>query len=103
MAVAGAYLITQQVTVASGGWMLWGASAFGLSLLPLLAGIGLLFFDARSVAGWLLLAAGAVILFAGILMHLDIYFRPTSLYNTLVMLGLLAGGLGLLASALRER
>lgn len=103
MAVAGGYLITQQVTVASGGWMLWGFNAFGLSLLPLLLGIGLLFFDARSVAGWLLLAAGAVILFAGILMHLDIYFRPTSLYNTLVMLGLLAGGLGLLASSLRER
>lgn len=103
MAVAGGYLITQQVTVASGGWMLWGFNAFGLSLLPLLLGIGLLFFDARSVAGWLLLAAGAVILLAGILMHLDIDFRPTSLYNTLVMLGLLAGGLGLLASSLRER
>lgn len=103
MAVAGAYLLTQQVTVTSGGWMLWGFNAFGLSLLPLLVGIALLFFDARSRVGWLLLAAGAVIVLAGILVHLDIYFRPTSLYNTLVMLGLLAGGLGLLASSLKER
>ena len=103
MAVAGAYLLTQQVTVTSGGWMLWGFNAFGLSLLPLLVGIALLFFDARSWVGWLLLAAGAVIVLAGILVHLDIYFRPTSLYNTLVMLGLLAGGLGLLASSLKER
>ena len=27
-------------------------------------------------------------------MNMDIYFRPTTLFNTLMMLGLLFGGLG---------
>jgi hypothetical protein len=34
-------------------------------------------------------------------MNMDIYFRQTSLFNTLMMLGLLFGGLGLLARSLR--
>jgi uncharacterized protein len=101
MAVAGGWLLVNQVTVSSGGWALGGFNSFGLSLLPFIAGTGLLFFNGRSLLGWLLLIAGLVIIGAGILANLNIYFRPTSLYNTLVMLALLAGGLGLMARSLR--
>jgi hypothetical protein len=101
MSAAGAYLLTQRVTVTSGYWTLWGYNAFGLSLLPLLFGIGLLFFNGRSIAGWLLTFVGVVIIFVGIIANLGVYFQPTSLFNTLVMLVLLAGGIGLVARALR--
>ena len=101
MAVAGGYLLTNQVTVTSGFWQLWGYNTFGLSLLPLLVGVGILFFNGRSAWGWLLAVAGAVIILVGVLVHLQIFFRPTSLFNTLVMLGLLAAGLGLIARSLR--
>jgi hypothetical protein len=101
MTVASAYLITDQVMVTSGYWRFGGYNAFGLSLLPLLLGIGLLFFNGRSLVGWFLTGAGAVIIFVGILTHLEIYFRPTSLFNTLLMLALLVGGLGLVARSLR--
>ncbi|HEX2033695.1 MAG TPA: hypothetical protein VHS99_05900 [Chloroflexota bacterium] len=101
MAVAGAYLLADRVTITSGYWRLWGYNAFGLSLVPFLVGIALLFFNGKSIVGWLLVFAGAVIIFAGILTNLDIYFAPTSLYNTLLMLGLLAGGLGLMARSFR--
>ena len=101
MAVAGGWLLTNQVTVTSGGWTWWGYNAFGLSLLPLIVGIGILFFNGTSMLGWLLSIAGAVIIFIGILTHLDIYFRPTSLFNTILMLVLLAGGIGLVARSLR--
>lgn len=53
--------------------------------------------------GWVLTVAGAVIIFVGILTNLDIYFRPTSLFNTLMMLVLLLGGIGLIARSLRAR
>jgi hypothetical protein len=102
MAAAGGYLLTQQVTVTSGYWYVWGHNAFGLSLLPLLFGVALLFFNGRSVLGWILLVAGAAILLAGILMNLQIYFQSTSLFNTLMMLVLLFGGLGLIARSLRS-
>lgn len=101
MAVVGGWLLTNQVMVQSAPWTLWGYNAFGLSLLPLLVGVGLLFFNGRSLAGWGLLGAGVLIIGAGVLSNLQIYFRPTSLFNTLVMLGLLAGGLGLVARSLR--
>lgn len=101
MAAGGAYLLANQVTVTSGFWSLWGYNAFGLTLMPLLIGLGLLFYDGRSTAGKLLTVAGAVILFLGILTNLQIYFRPTSLFNTLLTLTLLAGGLGLIARSFR--
>jgi hypothetical protein len=100
MTITGAYLITKQVVVASHSWSLWGYDAFGLSLLPLIFGIGILFFNGKSIAGWFLLFAGVIILFAGILMNLHIYVQPTSLFNTIVMIVLLAGGIGLIARAL---
>ena len=102
MSVAGAYLLTQRVTVTSGYWTLWGYNAFGLSLLPLLFGVGLLFFNGKSVAGWLLTFVGVVIIFVGIIANLGVYFQQTSLFNTLMMLVLLAGGIGLVARSLRS-
>jgi hypothetical protein len=102
MAAGGGYLLTQQVTVTSGYWTFGGHNAFGLTLLPLLCGVGLLFFNGRSILGWLLLIAGSAVLLAGILMNLQIYFQNTSLFNTLVMLVLLFGGLGLIARSLRS-
>ena len=103
-AVAGGWLLTNQVSVSSGGgWMLYGYNGFGLSLIPFIFGTGLIFFNGKSIAGWLLLAAGLVIVFVGILANLNIYFRPTSLFNTLLMLALLAGGIGAMAAALRSK
>ena len=101
MAVAGGYLLTNQVTVTSGYWRLWGYNAFGLTPLPFVVGVAFLFFDGRSVIGWVLTIAGAVILFVGIIANLEIYFRATSLFNTLLMLVLLLGGIGLVARSVR--
>ena len=103
MVVAGGYLLLTRVTVTSGLWMLWGYNAFGLSLVPLLVGIGILFFDGRSLIGWALTAAGALIILVGLIANLQVYFRPTSLFDTLLILGLLAGGLGLVARSLRAQ
>ena len=101
LAIAGGYLIMNQVQVTSGYWHWWGANTFGLTLLPLVIGIGLLFFNGKSIAGWLLAGGGAVIIFVGILSNLQIYFQQTSLFSALVMLILLVGGLGLIARAIR--
>lgn len=100
MAIAGAYLLTQQVTVTSGYWTLWGYNTFGLSLLPLIFGIGILFFNGKSILGWILLFAGIIVIATGILMNLQVYFQPTSLFNTIIMLVLLAGGIGLVAKGI---
>ncbi len=103
MLVAGAYWLLTQVTVTSGFWTFYGYNAFGISLVPLLIGVLLLFYNGKGILGWLLVLAGLVIVGAGILANLNIYFHPTSLFNTLIMLVLLVGGLGLIARSLLPR
>ena len=103
LAVVGGWLLMNQVTVTSGMWSLWGYNSFGLSLLPFVAGVALLFFNGRSMSGWLLAIAGLAIVLAGVIANLQIYFRPTSLFNTLLMLVLLFGGIGLIARSLRSQ
>lgn len=102
MAAAGGYLILNQVTVTTSYWQIGPYGGFGLSLLPLLVGVAFLFYNGKSIVGWLLTVAGAAIILASVLMHMDIYFRQTTLFNTIVMLVLLFGGLGLIARSLRS-
>jgi uncharacterized protein len=101
MVLAGGYLLLTRVSVVSGGWFFYGYNAFGLTLFPLLIGIGVLFYNGRSILGWLLTAGGLLIILVGIVANLHIYFQPTSLFDTLMMLGLLAAGLGVVARSLR--
>lgn len=105
---AGAYLLLTHVQVVSHPWTgFWafagsGQGTFGITLIPLCVGIAILFFNGRSVIGWLVTGAGATFIIVGIIAHLDIFFRPKSLFDTIVMLTLLFGGLGLLARAFRD-
>jgi hypothetical protein len=102
MAAVGAYLLLHQVTVTGGYWSFglggYGKS-FGLTLIPLLFGVGILFYDGRSFAGRVLTAIGALLIVTGVIANIDIQMRETSLFNLLVMLALLFGGIGLCVRA----
>ena len=102
MAVVGVYLLLNQVQVTTSFWSFGRFGGFGPTLLPLLVGVAFLFYNGKSLVGWLLTGLGLAIILAGILMNMDIYFRQTTLFNTIVMLGLLFGGLGILARSLRS-
>jgi len=101
MTCVGGYLISNQVSVVGSYWTFWGGNTFGITLIPMLFGVGILFWNGRSTIGWLLTVAGALFILAGILANMHIYFQPTSLFNTMVMLVLLVGGLGLIARSVR--
>jgi hypothetical protein len=101
LTVAGAYWLTQQVEVSSAMWTIYGYNSFGLSLVPFLLGMVILFANGKSFWGHALVFIGVIIILAGILMNLRIYFQPTSLFNTLLMLGMLAAGIGLVIKSLR--
>jgi hypothetical protein len=102
MAVVGAYLVLNQVQVTTSFWSFGRYGGFGPTLLPLLVGVAFLFYNGKSVVGWVLTGLGIAIILAGILMNMDIYLRQTTLFNTIVMLVLLFGGLGLIARSLRS-
>ncbi len=100
MACVGGYLISNQVSVVGSYWNFYGANTFGITLIPMLIGVALLFWNGRSVLGWLVMAGGALFILAGVIANMHIYFQPTTLLNTLVMLVLLVGGLALIARSL---
>jgi hypothetical protein len=99
MTCIGGYLIANQVKVVGSYWSFYGGNTFGITLLPMLFGIGILFWNGRSIIGWLLTVAGALFIFAGVIANLHIFFAPASLFATMVMLVLLVGGIGLIARA----
>ncbi|HTM52051.1 MAG TPA: hypothetical protein VL285_25325 [Bryobacteraceae bacterium] len=103
MACVGGYLLSNQVSVVGSYWNFYGTSTFGITLIPMLIGVGILFFNGSSVTGKLLTGAGALFILAGVIANLHIYFQPTTLFNTLVMLVLLVGGLGLIARSIRPQ
>ena len=101
MLVVGGYLLFHQVDIHGGYWRFsflggGGGSSFGITLLPLLFGIGILFGNGKSLVGKLLTAGGFLVIIVGIIVNLDIHFRQTSLLNTLIMLTCLVGGIGLI-------
>jgi len=97
MTCIGGYLLTNQVTVVGSYWSFYGANAFGITLIPMLLGVGLLLWNGRSIIGWLLTIGGALFILSGVIANMHIYFQPASLFHTLVMLRLLVAGLGLIA------
>jgi hypothetical protein len=102
MLVGGLYLLMRNVIV--GGGMSFGYSFYsgwgmdltsGYALIPLLAGIGLIFYGRTVLGGLVTLASAAALLF-GIIASLRISLRYMDLFDLLVILTLIAGGLGLL-------
>lgn len=102
LAGIGTYLFLDRVQVHTSFWRFaGGTSAFGVILIPLLFGIGVLFVNGRSKLGWALTIGGLGAIVVGVIGNLDIYFQRTSLVTTLVMLGMLAAGVGLIVRSLR--
>ena len=113
MACAGGYLLLDNIVVSHGfslGYALYrvplgGGGGVGITggglLIPFMFGVGWIFYDAKSVWGWILAAGalGAIVL--GVLMSLNITIRTMSLLDLIIILVLLVGGLGLFARSLR--
>jgi hypothetical protein len=103
MTIAGGYLLLNQITVRTGFWHLWGYNAAGFTFIPFLIGVGLLFANGSSRLGWLLTLGSVIALLAGVIANLDVYFTQLSLWSTLIIFVLLAGGIGLVVRSLREQ
>jgi hypothetical protein len=102
MSCVGGYLLANQVSIVGSYWSFWGTNSFGVTLIPFLFGVAILFFKGKSVIGWFWTVAGALFILAGVIANMHIYFQRTSLFNTLLMLILLVGGVALIARSVQE-
>jgi hypothetical protein len=101
MSCIGVYLLFNQVSVVGSYWNFWGTNTFGITLIPLLFGVGMLFWKGRSAIGWLLTIAGALFVIGGVLANMQIYLQRTSLFNMLIILILVVGGIALIARSVQ--
>lgn len=96
---AGLFLLTQQTDVTM-VWYTWRINsiniASGLILIPFIIGIIILFYNPKSLFGKILTIIGIIIIVATIIMSINIVFRKTTLYNLIIMIGLMAAGAGFL-------
>ena len=102
---AGFFMVTHNTVLYSGFTLanfIGFTPPFGVVLLPLLIGIGVLFYDDKSLIGWGLSAFGIMIIILGIIMGLRIVFSPVSLFEGILMFGMLFAGAGLLFRVLRR-
>jgi hypothetical protein len=98
--VLGVFLITQNTIVRS-GINLSGVTGgynppLGILLLPVLIGIVMLFAMKKQIWGWILIGFGIATILLGLLMGLEVTFKPTSLYVTILMFACTAVGVGLM-------
>src|SRR5580693_9556866 len=75
MACLGGYFLANQVSVVGSYWSFYGANTFGITLVPMLLGVGILFWNGRSLVGWIVTAAGALFILGGVIANMSIYFR----------------------------
>ena len=102
MLVVGLFLIFNNITVSSS----WGMGGYFFSLgsfnvpngaimLPILIGIGMLFFMRKRIYGWIVLSIGVVFVLLSVIMSTRITWLPTRAYIFIIMFGLVAAGGGL--------
>lgn len=112
MMCGGFYLLLNAIAVRSTfglGMGLYGFSAYGarftitsgMVMVPFMFGIGLIFFDARRIWGWLLAGGSLVALIFGVIASVQFSFRAMSAFDLIVILVLAVGGLGLFLRSLR--
>jgi hypothetical protein len=80
-----------------------GASVTGgMLLVPLLIGIGIVFYNTSSLLGWALAGGALAALVIGVIVNTHLSMRSMSLFDLLTIFVLAFGGLGLFVRGYRE-
>lgn len=74
----------------------------GYVMIPLIFGIGMIFYNASNLLGWIIFGASLIILIFGVITSTQFVLRRMTAFELIVILTLLVGGLGLFLSALRN-
>jgi hypothetical protein len=112
MMCGGFYMLLNAITVTSSfglgarlySFNLFG-SGFGITggtvMIPFIFGIGLIFYNAKNIFGWLLSIGSITALIFGVISTLRFSLRSMSSFDLIVILILSIGGLGLFLRSLK--
>lgn len=108
MMIGGGYLFFDAVRVTQHfhmGYALYSLGNFklttGLTLVPLIFGVGIIFFNAKNPMGWILTGASLTMIVFGVIASIQFRIRNMSAFELIMILTLLMGGIGLFFSSLK--
>ena len=110
MMCGGFYLLLNAITVSSNFGLssrLFGfGNNFGVTggmiMIPFIFGIGLVFFNAKNILGWLLTLGSITALIFGVISSVRFNLRTMTTFELIVILVLAVGGLGLFLRSLKK-
>ena len=107
MMIGGCYLLLNGIVVRPGlGGRIFGVGGMpvtsGMILIPLMFGIGLIFYNAKNRIGWIIAGGSLIALVFGVIANTTVQFARLSIFDLLVIFVLLVGGLGLFLRSLRK-
>ncbi len=109
MMVVGGYLFFQNIQVSLGfgfGYQYFSAWGVGITsgyvVFPFLFGIGMIFYNASNILGWILAIGSLAMLAFGVIAQTRFHLHNMSAFELLTILVLLVGGIGLFLSSLRS-
>lgn len=102
----GLFILSKRVMVGS-SWYVWRIGGFDLSsgmvTVPLIIGIIWQFYNPKSMIPKIIMTLGAVFIVATIIMSVRINFVTTSMFDYILMFGMMAAGSGLLIKTLFKK
>lgn len=102
--ISGMFFLFSKAVVHSGfnGWSVIGGInvSTGLIVIPLMLGIIWLVNNPKSILARLITIAGSIFIVGSIIINIRITFTTTSMFDYLVMMLLIAGGVGLLLKSI---
>lgn len=112
MMCGGFYMLLNAIQVSSSfgmGMRLYGFSAMGgqynitsgMVMIPFMFGVALIFYNGRSILGWLLSIGSITGLIFGVISSIRFSFRSMTSFDLIVILVLAMGGLGLFLRSLK--
>ena len=103
---AGLFMLSKRVMVHS-SWYVWQIGGFDLSsgtvTIPLIIGIIWYFINNKSIAAKILIVLSVVFIIVSIIMSIRINFVTTSMFDYILIFGMVAAGTGLLLKTLFKK
>ena len=99
LVAAGLFMLSKRVIVHT-GWYMWRIGSFNLSsgtvIIPLLIGITFYFYNPKSYVAKVIIGLSILFIVLSIIMSVSINFTATSMFDYILILGMVAAGAGLL-------
>jgi uncharacterized protein len=107
--VAGIYLLLKNIYVQNNfgfGNAMYALGGFsitsGMLLIPFIIGVAMLFFNYKNIVGWVLAVGAVGLIIVGVITSIHFTLAGISAFDILIILVMVAGGLGLFLSSFRK-